>query len=80
MAHRCSISGKDRQIGHRVSHAKNRRNHVFLANVQSRRLYIPSLKRFARIKVSTRMLRTIDKLGIEQALKKYNMTPEQVLV
>jgi large subunit ribosomal protein L28 len=79
MARRCSFSGKDRQYGHRVSHAKNRRKHVFMANVQSRRLYIPSLKRFARVKVSTRMLRTIDKLGIEQAMKKYNVSASQIL-
>lgn len=74
MAHRCSISGVSRQHGHRVSHAKNRRKHVFQANLQSRRLYIPSLDRFVKMKLSTRVLRTIDKLGVEQALKKYGLS------
>lgn len=79
MARRCSISGKSRQCGNRVSHAKNRRRHVFKANLQSRRVFIPSENRKVRIKVSTRMIRTIDKLGIEEALKKYGKTVKDVL-
>ncbi|MDC0357652.1 50S ribosomal protein L28 [Oligoflexia bacterium] len=74
MAHRCKISGVSRQTGNRVSHAKNRTRHVFKANIQSRRIFIPSEKRHIKLKLSTRMMRTIDKLGFENTLKKYNLT------
>ena len=74
MAHKCSISGVSRQTGNRVSHAKNRTKHVFKANIQRKKLYLSELKKSVRLKVSTRMIRTIDKLGLQGALKKYNLT------
>lgn len=74
MSHRCAISKSDRQVGNRVSHAKNRRKHVFLANIQEKRIYVPEKNAFVRIKVSTRVLRTIDKIGLAATLKKYNLT------
>lgn len=79
MAHRCAISGSDRQIGNRVSHAKNRSRHVFLANIQEKRIFVPDLNKFVKIKVSTRTLRTIDKLGLRETLRKNNLTLKDVL-
>lgn len=78
MARKCAISGKTKQYGHRVSHANNKTKHVFDSNLQSKRIWIPTLKRFVRVKLSTRMIRTIDKLGLEGTLKKYNVTIEQL--
>ena len=79
MSHRCAISKADRQVGNRVSHAKNRSRHVFLANIQSKRVYVPELSAFVRVKVSTRVLRTIDKLGFMATLKRYNLTLKDVV-
>jgi large subunit ribosomal protein L28 len=79
MSHKCSFSGVCRQVGNRVSHANNRKSHVFRANIQTRRLYIPELKGFRRIRLSTNVLRTIDKIGLNPTLKKFNITLEQVL-
>lgn len=73
MSHKCEISGVSQQNGNRVSHANNKTHHVFKANLQTKRIFIPSEKRYVRIKLSTRMIRTIDKLGIEATLKKYNV-------
>ena len=74
MAHRCDISGKSRQSGHRVSHANNKTKHVFKANLQTRRVYLAEEKKFIRLKVSTRILRTIDKIGLQETLKKHNIS------
>ena len=74
MARRCQISGTGRLCGHRVSHAKNRTNHVFQANIQPKRIYIPEEKRYVNLHISTRMIRTIDKMGLAATLKKYGMT------
>ncbi|RMG40314.1 MAG: 50S ribosomal protein L28 [Candidatus Dadabacteria bacterium] len=75
---KCKLSGSSRQCGHRVSHAKNRRKHVFKANIQSRRIFVPSENKYVRVNVSTRVLRTLDKLGLEATLKKYNLTLKDI--
>ena len=74
MARKCAISGVSRQHGNRVSHAKNRSKHVFHANIQTKRIYIPEEDRTVKVKLSTRVIRTIDKIGLKNTLKKYNRT------
>ena len=79
MGHACEFSGVSRQHGHRVSHANNKRKHVFRANLQTRRIYIPEEGRFIRVKISTRVIRTIDKIGLSGTLKKYNLSLKELL-
>lgn len=74
MAAKCRISGASRQTGNRVSHANNKTKHVFNVNLQTRRIFVPSENRTIRVKLSTRVLRTIDKLGVEAALRKHGLT------
>ncbi|MGI6681006.1 MAG: 50S ribosomal protein L28 [Bdellovibrionota bacterium] len=74
MSRKCRISGKTAQRGNRVSHAKNRTKHIFKANIQIRNIFIPEQGRHVKLRVSTRVLRTIDKLGLTATLKKYNLT------
>jgi large subunit ribosomal protein L28 len=47
---------------------------LFRANLQSKRLFVPELGKYIRVTVSTRMLRTIDKIGLSAALKKNNLS------
>jgi large subunit ribosomal protein L28 len=79
MSHACKISGVSRQHGHRVSHANNKTKHVFRANLQTRRIYVPSAKKYVRVKVSTRIIRTIDKIGIDATLRKHGLTLKDLL-
>lgn len=74
MAHRCDFSKVSRQHGNRVSHANNRTKHTFLANLQNKRIFVPELGRTIRVKLSTRVMRTIDKIGLGATLKKYKLT------
>lgn len=74
MARKCQISGKSGQYGHRVSHAKNKSKHVFGPNLQSRRVYLAEEKRWMRIKLSTRMIRTLDKYGLAETLRRYKVS------
>jgi large subunit ribosomal protein L28 len=78
MARKCEISGVTHQNGNRVSHANNKTHHKFESNLQHKRLFVPELGKYVRVRVSTRMLRTIDKLGFVGALKKYNVTLDQI--
>jgi large subunit ribosomal protein L28 len=78
MARKCEISGVTHQNGNRVSHANNKTHHKFESNLQTKRLFVPELGRYVRVRVSTRMLRTIDKLGFTGALEKYRVDLKQI--
>lgn len=78
MARRCQFSGVTHQNGNRVSHANNKTHHKFESNLQSKKVFVPELGKSIRIKVSTRVLRTIDKLGFSGALKKFSLTIQDV--
>ncbi|HMO02375.1 MAG TPA: 50S ribosomal protein L28 [Oligoflexia bacterium] len=71
MSHKCQLTGVSNQNGHRVSHANNKTHHRFYANLQNKRIYVPELKKFLTLKLSTSAIRTIDKLGFNAAIKKY---------
>lgn len=70
MSRICQITGKKPVSGCNVSHAHNKTKRRFEPNLQKRRIWVPSEKRYITLKVSARGLRIIDKLGIEKALEK----------
>jgi large subunit ribosomal protein L28 len=55
-------------VGNNVSHANNKTKRRFLPNLQYRRFWVESEKRFVRLRVSNAGLRTIDKVGIDTIL------------
>jgi len=61
----CSLSGKGSMVGNRVSHANNKTKVRLLSNLQDKRLYVPSLGRFIRVRLSTHALRTVNRIGLE---------------
>jgi large subunit ribosomal protein L28 len=69
MARICQITGKKPQVGNHVSHANNRTKRRFLPNLQYRRFWVESEKRWVSLRVSNAGLRLIDKKGIEAVLK-----------
>ncbi|MFT0851078.1 50S ribosomal protein L28 [Achromobacter sp. F4_2707] len=68
MARVCQVTGKGPMVGNHVSHANNKTKRRFLPNLQSRRFWVESENRWVRLRVSTKALRTIDKLGIDAVL------------
>jgi len=69
MARVCQVTGKKPQVGNNVSHANNRTKRRFLPNLQYRRFWLESEKRWVSLRVSNAGLRLIDKKGIEVVLK-----------
>ncbi len=67
---KCDLTGKKRLVGNNVSHANNRTKMVQKPNVQKKRLFVPGMDRFVTLSVSTRALRTIDRIGIEAYARK----------
>jgi len=68
MARVCQVTGKKPMVGNNVSHANNRTKRRFLPNLQYRRFWIETEKRWISMRVSNAGLRTIDKKGIEVVL------------
>lgn len=69
MARKCPITQKRPLVGNNVSHANNKTKRRYLPNLQYKRFWLESEKRFVRLRVSTRGMRIIDKIGIEAVLK-----------
>ncbi len=55
--------------GHHVSHANNKTIRRFYPNLQYRRFWVESEKRWVRLRISNAGVRIIDKKGIEAVLK-----------
>ena len=68
MARVCQVTGKKPMVGNNVSHANNKTKRRFLPNLQSRKFWVESEKRWVRLRVSSAALRTIDKNGIDAVI------------
>lgn len=68
MARVCMVTGKRPQTGNNVSHAKNRTRRRFTPNLHTHRFWVESEKRFVKLRLSSKGMRIIDKLGIESVL------------
>ena len=78
MAKVCQITGKRVLMGNRVSHANNKTRHRFLPNLQYRRLWVESEKRWVNLRLSMKALRTIDKKGIDAVLADLRARGEKI--
>jgi large subunit ribosomal protein L28 len=55
-------------VGNNVSHANNKTKRRFLPNLQYRKFWVESERRWVRLRVSAAAVRTITKNGIEAVL------------
>lgn len=78
MSRVCQVTGKRPTFGNTVSHANNKGRRRFLPNLQSHRFWVESEKRFVRLRISTKAMRTIDKLGIDKVLADLRARGEKV--
>ncbi len=65
MSAHCQVTGREPGFGHTISHSHVRTKRRFNPNIQKKRYWVPSLGRNITIRVSTKGIKTIDKLGIE---------------
>lgn len=63
MARRCDLTGKRRQVGHKVSHSNTKTLMKQEVNLQSKKVFDPESGRTIRLKLSTSAIRTLDKMG-----------------
>jgi len=68
MAKVCVVTGKKPMSGNNVSHANNKTRRRFDPNLQDKRFWVPSEKRWVRLRVSAKAIKIINKKGIESVL------------
>lgn len=78
MSRVCQVTGKRPMTGHKVSHANNKTKRRFLPNIQNHSFWVEEEKRFVTLKLSTKGMRIVDKLGIKAVLDKIRAKGEKV--
>ena len=66
----CDLTGKKAMVGNSVSFSNKKTKRRFNPNLHTKRFFVPELKEWITLKVSTSALRTIDKIGISAAIEK----------
>jgi large subunit ribosomal protein L28 len=82
MSRVCDVSGARRTVGGSIvrkgmakkkggigTHVVKNNKRVFLPNLQKRRIYVPELDRWVTLKITNKMLRSIQKNGAYKMLK-----------
>jgi large subunit ribosomal protein L28 len=70
MSRVCQITGKAAMTGNNVSHSNRKTKRKFYPNLFVKKFFLASEDRWVVLKVSANGIRTINKNGLESALKK----------
>ena len=66
----CQITGKKAMVGNNVSHSKRRTTRKYDVNLFTKKFYWVEQDCWVSLKVSAAGLRTINKVGLNEAIKK----------
>ncbi|MGP1947343.1 MAG: 50S ribosomal protein L28 [Arsenophonus sp. NC-PG7-MAG3] len=77
MSQVCQVTGKHPMSGNNRSHAMNATKRRFLPNLHYHRFWVESEKRFVKLRVSAKGIRTIDKKGIDTVLAELSICSEK---
>ena len=70
----CKITGKRPLVANNVSKANNKTKRRQLPNLQKKKYFIPELGKTIQLKLSASAIRTVDKYGLLEYLKKENIS------
>jgi len=68
------ITGKRKLLARNVSHSNIKTKRWQNINIQTRRVWVPEQQRFVTLRLTTRDIRTIDKIGLLAYAKRYGVT------
>ncbi|MEU6165145.1 50S ribosomal protein L28 [Streptomyces tanashiensis] len=68
MSAHCQLTGARPGFGNRISHSHRRTSRRFDPNIQSKRYWLPGERRYVRLTLSARAIRTVDAIGVEAAV------------
>ncbi|HEY3595426.1 MAG TPA: 50S ribosomal protein L28 [Polyangiaceae bacterium] len=67
------ITGKRKLKAQNVSHSNIKTKRWQNVNIQTRRIWVPEARRFVTLNVTTRDIRTIDKIGVVAYAKRHGV-------
>jgi large subunit ribosomal protein L28 len=67
------ITGKKKLRAQNVSHSNIKTKRWQSLNIQTRRIWVPELRRFVTLNLTTRDIRTIDKIGVTLYAKRHGV-------
>jgi large subunit ribosomal protein L28 len=68
------ITGKRKLRAQNVSHSNIKTKRWQNLNIQTRRVWVPEVKRFVTLNLTTRDIRTIDKIGVVAYAKRHGVS------
>ena len=71
---RSDLTGTGKLKGNKVSHSNIKTKRWQNPNLQERRVFVSELKRFVRLRLTTREIRTLDKIGVAAFVKKLGIS------
>jgi len=70
MARVDQLTGKRPITGNNVSHSHKKTKRRFIPNIQKKKFYIPELDKWVTLKIAASTIRTINKVGVYEYLKR----------
>lgn len=67
----CDLTGKRAIVGNNVSHSNRKTKRRFYPNLQDKKFFIPEENKWITLRVSTKAIKTINKMGITAALREW---------
>jgi len=67
------LTGTGKLRGNKISHSNIKTKRWQNPNLQERRIFAPELGRFVRLRLTTREIRTLDKLGLAGYARKLGL-------
>jgi large subunit ribosomal protein L28 len=74
----CQVTGRRPAFGNNVSHSHRKTRRRWNPNVQRKRYWVPSEKRWVTLTLSAKGIKIIDKQGIEKVLADLRRRGEKV--
>ena len=66
----CQLTGKRPITGNNVSHSNRKTKRRFLPNLQNKRFYVPETGEWITLRLTTKAIRTVNKLGVYAYIQK----------
>ena len=67
------ITGRRKLLAQNVSHSNIKTKRWQNVNIQTRRVWVPEFNRYVTLKLTTRDIRTIDKIGVMAYAKRHGV-------
>lgn len=78
MSKRSAITGKGPNYGNNVPFSKKKTRRRWDVNLRDKRVWVPELNRFVKLRLSTRDLRSIDRHGLLPYLRSNGLTLKDI--